>query len=49
MNGNWLRVSPDELEQARTDFAWAHHLATERDDNSERWTATDKAWNGLEF
>ncbi|MET8123837.1 DUF1877 family protein [Micromonospora sp. NPDC005189] len=22
---------------------------TERDDNSERWAATDKAWNGLDF
>lgn len=44
MNGNWLRVSPDELEQARTDLDWAYELAmTERDDNSERWAATDKA------
>lgn len=50
MNGNWLRVSPDELEQARTDLDWAYELAmTERDDNSERWAATDKAWNGLDF
>ncbi|WP_239098774.1 DUF1877 family protein [Micromonospora qiuiae] len=50
MNGNWLRVSPDELERARTDLTWAYELAmTARDDNSGRWTATDKAWNGLDF
>ncbi|MEU7614606.1 DUF1877 family protein [Micromonospora rifamycinica] len=50
MNGNWLRVSPDELERARTDLGWAYDLATtERDGNSERWTATGKAWNGLDF
>ncbi|TDB82079.1 YfbM family protein [Micromonospora sp. KC721] len=50
INGNWLRVSPDELEQAKTDLAWAHRLArAERDDNSERWSTTDKAWNGLDF
>ncbi|MET8547360.1 DUF1877 family protein [Micromonospora zamorensis] len=50
MNGNWLRVSPDELEQARADLGWAYELAmTQRDDNSERWAATDKAWNGLDF
>jgi len=50
MNGNWLRVSPNELDHARTDLGWAHELAMkERDDNSERWTATDKAWNGLDF
>lgn len=50
MNGNWLRVSPDELEHARTDLDWAHRLATtERDGDSERWTSTDKAWNGLDF
>lgn len=50
MNGNWLRVAPDELERAKTDLAWAYELAmTARDDNAERWTATDKAWNGLDF
>ncbi|MEU5566843.1 DUF1877 family protein [Micromonospora musae] len=50
MNGNWLRVSPDELERARTDLDWAHQIATAaQDDDSERWTATDKAWNGLDF
>jgi hypothetical protein len=50
MNGNWLRVSPDALEHARIDLAWAYELArTERDGNSERWSATDKAWNGLDF
>lgn len=50
MNGNWLRVSADELERAKTDLAWAYELAmTARDDNSERWTATGKAWNGLDF
>ncbi|MEU8393479.1 DUF1877 family protein [Micromonospora sp. NPDC048843] len=50
MNGNWLRVSPDELGKARTDLDWAYELAmTERDDNSERWAATDKAWNALDY
>ncbi|MET8352220.1 YfbM family protein [Micromonospora sp. NPDC005206] len=50
MNGNWMRVSPDELECARTNLGWAYEIAmTERDDNSGRWTATDKAWNGLDF
>ncbi|WP_433320968.1 DUF1877 family protein [Micromonospora sp. CA-269861] len=50
MNGNWLRVSPNELEKARTDLGWAYELAiTARDDNSERWAATGKAWNGFEF
>lgn len=50
MNGNWLRVSPDELEHARNDLGWAQGLAmTARDDNSGRWAGTDKAWNGLDF
>jgi uncharacterized protein DUF1877 len=50
MNGNWLRVSPDDLEHAKTDLDWAHGLATAaRDDNSERWASTHKAWNGLDF
>ncbi|SCL54295.1 YfbM family protein [Micromonospora yangpuensis] len=50
MNGNWLRVTPAELEQARADLAWAYGLAmTHRDDDSDRWSATDKAWNGLDF
>ncbi|WP_410809093.1 YfbM family protein [Micromonospora sp. 067-2] len=50
VNGNWLRVSPDELKRARTDLGWAYKLAkAERDDNSDRYTTTDKAWNGLDF
>ncbi|MEH1027452.1 YfbM family protein [Micromonospora profundi] len=50
MNGNWLRVSPDQLEQARADLNWAYELAmTERDGDSERWAGTDKAWNALDF
>ncbi|TDB99465.1 DUF1877 family protein [Micromonospora fluostatini] len=50
MNGNWLRVSPDELEQAKADLGWAYGLAmTRRDNDSDRWSATDKAWNGLDF
>ncbi|MFB9696586.1 DUF1877 family protein [Amorphoplanes digitatis] len=50
MNGNWLRVSPDELARAATDLDWAHRLArTARDSGSERWTGIDKAWNGLDF
>ncbi|MCA2216043.1 YfbM family protein [Jidongwangia harbinensis] len=50
MNGNWLRVTPDELEHARNDLDWAFDLAgTERDGNSGRWCGIDKAWNGLDF
>ncbi|MEU8419683.1 YfbM family protein [Micromonospora sp. NPDC048835] len=50
INGNWLRVSPGELEQAKSDLDWAYELAMqERDDHSDRWAATDKAWQGLEF
>ncbi|MEU4559383.1 DUF1877 family protein [Actinoplanes sp. NPDC023936] len=50
MNGNWLRVSPDELEHARTDLKWAHEFAiAAKRGNSDRWTSTDKAWNGLDF
>ncbi|MEV1072784.1 DUF1877 family protein [Micromonospora parva] len=50
MNGNWLRVSPAELERARTDLGWAYELAmAERNENSERWASTDKAWDGLDF
>ncbi|MEU1586914.1 DUF1877 family protein [Micromonospora sp. NPDC005710] len=50
MNGNWLRVSPDELKRAKTDLDWAYGLAmTHRDGDSERWTTTGKAWHGLDF
>ncbi|MFI7080045.1 YfbM family protein [Micromonospora sp. NPDC049903] len=50
MNGNWLRVSPDELERAKADLAWAYDIArTARNDDSDRWTTTDKAWHGLDF
>jgi hypothetical protein len=50
MNGNWLRITPDELEHAKTDLHWAHGLArAEREADSDRWTSTDKAWNGLDF
>lgn len=50
MNGNWLRVSPAELERATTDLGWAYQLAgQERAAESERWSCTDKAWHGLDF
>lgn len=50
MSGNWLRVSSNELDHARTDLGWAYELAMkQRDGNSERWATTDKAWNGLNF
>lgn len=51
MIGNWLRVSPHELEKARTNLDWAYELAlTERDDDdSDRWATTGEAWNGLDF
>ncbi len=50
MNGNWLRVSPDELEHARNDLDWALDLArAARDGNSGRWEHTGKAWHGLDF
>jgi hypothetical protein len=50
MNGNWLRVSPVELEHAKTDLGWAYEVAArERDGDSGRWSGIDKAWNGLDF
>ncbi|MFG1764600.1 DUF1877 family protein [Micromonospora parva] len=50
MNGNWLRVSPDELARARADLGWAYEFAmAQRGDNSERWAGTDKAWDGFDF
>ncbi|MFI5841360.1 YfbM family protein [Catenuloplanes sp. NPDC051500] len=50
INGNWLRVSPDECERARNDLDWAHGVArAERGGDSGRWAGTGKAWNGFDF
>ncbi|WP_246159313.1 YfbM family protein [Catellatospora sichuanensis] len=56
MYGLWLRVSPAELERAKSDLDWAYELAdeavvSEKDsDISERRSfGTDKAWHALSF
>ncbi len=51
MNGNWLRVSPAELEHAKDDLGWAYDLAeaARNDEEPGRWTSTGKAWTGLDF
>lgn len=51
MNGNWLRVTPAELDRAKADLDWAYDLAeaARNDESPERWTTTGKAWNGLDF
>jgi hypothetical protein len=51
MNGNWLRVTPAELERAKSDLNWAHGLAKRDRDSADpqRWTSVDKAWHGLDF
>jgi hypothetical protein len=51
MNGNWMRVSPAELERAKEDLDWAHDLAeaARNGEDEARWTSTGKAWNGLDF
>ncbi len=51
MNGNWLRVSPAELHQARTELDTARDLAEEarNGEHPGRWAGTGQAWNGLDF
>ncbi len=51
MNGNWLRVSPAELERATSDPDRAYDLAEEarNGEHPGRWAGTGEAWNGLDF
>ncbi|WP_433496214.1 DUF1877 family protein [Micromonospora sp. CA-248089] len=50
MNGNWLRVTPDELTRARADHDWAYESAqAAADAEDERYAGTGKAWQALEF
>ena len=50
MNGNWLRVTPDELSRAVEDLEWAHDYAVDLQmARDPRWAGTDKTWAGLEF
>src|SRR5262245_52772214 len=43
MHGMWVRLSPDQLDQAKRDGVW---WQLETDDNS---SGTDKAWQALDF
>jgi hypothetical protein len=51
MYGNWMRVSPAELDQARGDLDRAYDLAetARNDEDPGRWLASDKAWQALDF
>ncbi|MEV4692757.1 DUF1877 family protein [Micromonospora echinospora] len=50
MNGNWLRVTPDELARARADHDWAYESARAAADAEDvRYGGTGKAWQALEF
>ncbi|MFY1672701.1 YfbM family protein [Plantactinospora sp. WMMB334] len=50
IKGNWLRVTPAELAQAKDNLDWALGLAESAQENEEwRLSRTDKAWNGLDF
>jgi hypothetical protein len=60
MYGEWLRVTPDELERAKADLDWAEELAEQiaeteygRDDGSDlpdrRNFGTDKTWHALDY
>jgi hypothetical protein len=51
MNGNWLRVSPAELDEARADLDAAYDLAEEarNGEHPGRWAGSGQAWNGLDF
>ncbi len=51
MNGNWLRVSPAELDRARTELDWAYDLAEEarNGEHPGRWAGTGRAWHGVDF
>jgi hypothetical protein len=49
MNGNWLRVTPAELDRAKDDLEWAYELAEEATEaQDDRWLSTSKAWHALD-
>jgi hypothetical protein len=54
--GEWLRVSPAELERAKADLDWAYELAQQtaegkygNDLTERRSFSTDKAWHALSY
>ncbi|MBF5032086.1 YfbM family protein [Micromonospora sp. ANENR4] len=50
MNGNWIRVRPDELARARADHDWAYEFAQAAADAEDvRHAGTGKAWQALQF
>ena len=60
MNGEWLRLTPAELERAKSDLAWAQDLAdrlseaeydpqTPTDVAHHRTFGTDKTWHALDY
>ncbi len=51
INGNWLRVSPADLDRAKDDLDRAHDLAEAARNGEEegRWAGTGKAWNAFDF
>lgn len=57
MYGEWLRVSPGELERAKNDLRWLRELASDVADAEGEFTSTtarrtggtDKAWHALDF
>jgi hypothetical protein len=58
MYGEWLRVTPAELERAKADLDWARELAAkaEEDDTADdgdmttrRSFGTDKTWHALDY
>jgi hypothetical protein len=50
MNGNWLRVTPTQLAEAKDDLDSAYDLAEEAmNDEADRWFGLDKTWHALDF
>ncbi|GAA2372349.1 hypothetical protein Cme02nite_00640 [Catellatospora methionotrophica] len=49
INGNWLRVTPAELEHAKDDLDWAYACAREASDDADRTHSTGKAWHSLAY
>jgi hypothetical protein len=55
MYGEWLRLTPAELEHAKSDLRWAHDLAMKADEGVDlpvadrRSFGTDKTWQALQF
>jgi len=47
MNGNWLRVTPAELDRAKDDLDWALEFVSGAMD--ERQLGTGKAWDAFDF